>query len=193
MSASRQNRERLVWLVALVLLCLYAAGPSCSLFRGGEEAPLAPAKLPPALPELDEGVCLRPTRMEARPGDTLEVEIAFKPAAWTVSGCEVVLGYDPAVLVVVGVQPGGFLGSDPIVGLKRMDNSAGEVTLAMARRGETPSSCPAGVLATVSLSVRDSAPVGEYPLELTKVGLADASFQDIEGVPTQGATLYVVS
>ena len=193
MSESRQNRRRLVWLVALVLLCLSTAGLSCSLFRGIEEGLPGPGKLPPALPEPEEGIYLRPTQLQARPGDTLDVEIAVRPAGWAVSGCEVVLGYDPVALAVVGVQPGGFLGSDPIVGIKRMDNSAGQVTLVMARTGETPASCPAGVLATISLAVRDPASVGEYSLELTKVGLADASFQDIEGVPTQGATLFVVS
>ncbi len=145
------------------------------------------------VPELEEGVYLRPTQLQGRAGDSFDIEIVVRPAGWAVSGCEVVLGYDPAVLAVVDVQPGAFLGADPIVGLKRLDNSAGEMTLVMARTGETAASCPAGVLATVSLSVRDPAPEGEHPLELVSVGLADSSFQDIEGVPTQGAILYVVS
>lgn len=192
MSESRWNRRRLAWRVVLALLCLCAAGLSCSLFRGAEEGPAAPAKLPPVVQEPEEGVYLRPTQLEGRPGDTLDVEVVVRPAGWAVSGCEVVLGYDPAALAVVAVQPGAFLGGDPIVGLKRIDNSAGEVTLAMARTGETPASCPAGVLATVSFVVRDPALAGEYPLELVSVGLADALFQDIDGVPTQGAMLCVL-
>ncbi|MBE9505863.1 MAG: hypothetical protein IMY84_03530, partial [Chloroflexi bacterium] len=115
MSESRRNRRGLAWWVVLALLCLCAAGPSCSLSRGGEEGPPVPAKPPPVVPELEEGVYLRPTQLQVSPGDTLDVEIVVRPAGWAVSGCEVVLSYDPAVLAVVAVQPGAFLGADPIV------------------------------------------------------------------------------
>ena len=171
-------------LILLVALATILLGASCN--SGGE-----PPSTPLAIPE--EGVYLNPTSIEANPGDELTIHIEVKPSGWGVSGGEINVVFDPNVLQAVAVEPGGFLGSSPIVGLEQLDNQAGEVRLALARVGETEVPSPSGVLATVAFKVLDSADSGIYEIELTVVGLADENFQDISGFAVQGAAIQISS
>jgi len=138
-------------------------------------------------------VYLYPTLIEARPGEELSIEIRVKPAGQGVSGCEVVIGYDPAVMESLGVEAGDFLGAAPLVGLKKIDSQSGKISLAMARVGETTTPSPTGILATVSFRIADSAATGTYNLSLTWAGLSDQDFQDIIGFPTQGTEVWIAS
>lgn len=176
----------------LAMLCLCSLAASCTCAPAEESSPPAP-ELPPTRPEPDEGVYLYPTLIEARPGEDLSVEIRVKPTGQGVSGCEVVIGYDPAVMESLGVEAGDFLGAAPLIGLENIDSQSGTVALAMARVGDTTAPSPAGVLATVSFRVADSAASGTYSLSLTWAGLSDEDFQDIIGFPTQGTEVWTVS
>jgi hypothetical protein len=146
---------------------------------------------PPSIP--GEGVYLNPTFIEAKPGQALSINIEVKPSGWGVSGGEVNLAFNPAVLKAVDVEPGNFLGSSPIVGLRQMDNQEGIARLALARVGIAAVPSPAGILATVEFRVLESATSGTYEIELTKVGLADENFQDLTGFTIQGASIRVSS
>lgn len=171
-------------LILLAALAVGLLGTSCS---GGGEPSITPLAIP------EEGVYLNPTLIEANPGEELTINIEVKPSGWGVSGGEINIVFDPDVLQAVAVEPGGFLGYSPIVGLEQLDNQAGEVRLALARVGETEVPSPSGVLATVAFKVLDSADSGVYEIELTVVGLADENFQDISGFTVQGATIQISS
>jgi len=188
-----------VVLISLILLSILGAvvlPVSCA--RG--PAPVQPPTQPPPaappvapLPEPEEGVYLSPVLLEAHPGEEVSIEIKVKPSGWGVSGCEVSLAFDCEVMTAVEIEPGGFLGTTPVIGLKRMDNGEGIIKIAMARRGETSAPSPPGILATIQFKVSDSAKSGTYELEVTKVGLADESFQDITEFTTQGASIKISS
>jgi hypothetical protein len=172
-------------LVLLVTLATSLYGLSCSC----KEEAAGPTTPPSPIP--NEGVYLTPTFIELQPGQALSLKIEVKPSGWGASGGEINLAFNPAVLQAVDIEAGDFFGSSPIVGLKRVDNQAGVIRLALARVGETPSSSPPGVLATVNFKVSDSATGGTYDLELTKVGLADQNFQDITSFTVQGASIKI--
>jgi hypothetical protein len=172
---------------SLCLLAVLAAGLLGTFCSCGGEPPITPRPIP------EEGVYLNPTFIEANPGEELTINIEVKPSGWGVSGGEISLTFNPDVLQAVAVEPGGFLGSSPIVGLEQLDNQAGEVRLALARVGETEVPSPSGVLAIVAFKVLDSADSEIYEIELTVVGLADEKFQDISGFTIQGTTIQISS
>lgn len=183
------KRKSLLGLAVLAVLCLaFLASCTC-----GNGASPAPEKTPPAPPEPEEGVYLYPTQVEALPGEEFDIEITVRPSGWGVSGCEVVMTYDPQLMEPLDIEAGDFLGATPLIGLKRIDSQSGTITLAMARVGETSAPSPAGVLATVTFKVADSAAAGTYDLPLTWVGLADEDFQDITGFPVQGTSVRISS
>lgn len=174
-------------LALLVIIATSLLGASCT---GGEqvaEPPITSLSIP------EEGVYLNPTFIEANPGEELIINIEVRPSGWGVSGGEIKLVFDADVLQAFGIEAGDFLGSSPIIGLKQLDNQAGEVRLALARVGETGVPSPSGVLATVEFKVLDSADSGIYEIELTVVGLADENFQDISGFTVQGAIIQISS
>lgn len=187
------TRQRLrLGRTALALLCLCCLAVSCTP-APAEESPPAPPEVPPPPSEPEEGVYLYPTRIEARPGEELSVEIRVKPAGQGVSGCDVAMAYEPALMEALGVEAGDFLGAAPRIGLQKIDSQSGTIALAMARDGETTVPSSAGVLATVTFRIVASAAAGEYFLRLTWVGLSDQDFQDIIGFPTQGAEVWILS
>jgi len=175
-------------LVLLIALGIGMLGISCAHEAQPARPPIKP---PPTEPE--EGVYLSPTFIEAEPGQEVTIEVKIKPSGWGVSGSEINLAFAPNVLEVVNIKPGTFLGSSPIVGLKRIDNQGGVVKLALARVGKTTVPSPPGTLATVQFKVLGSASSGNYELELTKVGLADENFEDITNFSVQGTNLKISS
>ena len=192
MNRTLTKRKSLLGLAVLAVLCLCSLAASCTCAPAEESSPPAP-KLPPPRPEPEEGVYLYPTLIEARPGEDVDVEVRVRPSGRGVSGCEVVIGYDPAVMESLGVEAGDFLGATPLVGLQKIDSQSGKISLAMARVGETTVPSPAGVLATVSFRIADSAAAGTYSLSLTWADLSDQDFKDIIGFPTQGTEVWMVS
>jgi len=179
-------------LAVLAMLCLCSLAASCTCAPAEGPSPSSP-KVPEARPEPEEGVYLYPTLIQARPGEDVAVEIRVSPSGWAVSGCEVVIAYDPGVMQPLDIETGSFLGATPLIGLEKIDSQSGTIALAMARVGEATPPSPAGVLATVSFRIADSAAAGTYNLSLTWVGLADQDFQDIIGFPTQGTEVWIVS
>ena len=178
----------LLSLTVLAILCLCPLAISCTCAQGPSSIPPKP---PPSEPA--EGVYLSPVLIEAHPGDEITLEIKVKPSGWGVSGCEVNLDFDPDVMEALAVEPGTFLGDTPLVGMNRIDNQSGWITLALARVGETSVPSPAGVLATVNFKVLVSATSGSYELDLTKVGLANEGFQDITQFTVQGTSINISS
>ena len=126
-----------------------------------------------------------------KPGQEIKFEIKIRPSGWGVSGCEINLSFSSPIMEKAEIEFGDFLGSNPIIGLKQVNNQDGVIKLALARVGETPVPSPPGILAAVNFRILDSASSGTHQLELTKVGLADEYFQDITDFKIQDATINI--
>ncbi|RLC73294.1 MAG: hypothetical protein DRI26_01205 [Chloroflexi bacterium] len=134
---------------------------------------------------------MEPTLLEAKPGQEFTVRIQVKPAGWGVSGGEVSLSFDPTALEVIDLRPGDLLGTNPLMGLKKIDREAGVIKYALARVGPTSAPTPPGAFAIIRLKVLEEAEPGTYGLKLTKVGLADENFQDVKDFEIHGAVVRV--
>lgn len=183
----------LVLLALLMSVCVLVISCTCKEKATEPPSQPAPPELPsePALPEPEEGVYLSPTLIEAKAGQTVSFEIMVKPSGWGMSGCEINLVFSPDIMGEVDIELGDFLGSNPVIGLKQVNNRDGVVRLALARVGETSVPSPPGILATVKFKILDSATSGTYELKLTEIGLADENFQDITGFTVQGASIKI--
>ena len=152
-----------------------------------------PSTAPEPAAEPAAPVYLMPLSIEADPGEEFEVEVNIDLEDRGISGGEIGLTFDSDTMEVVNIEAGDLLGSDPLVGLKEIDNQAGTVKYALARMGETSVPTPPGVLAVLTVRVLNSAGSGSYELKLRKVGLADEKFEDITGLRTQGAQIKISS
>lgn len=130
--------------------------------------------------------------MEGKVGMELEARVWVKVEGYGISAGEILVTFDASSVKVMAVEPGELLGSNPLVGLKNIDNEAGTVKYALARAGSTSVPTPPGVLAILKLKVLESAKSGTYELTLSKFGLADEKFKDLAGLKTQGASIRVV-
>lgn len=129
---------------------------------------------------------------EAGPGEEVTISVEVRPEDWGVSAGEINLGFEPAIMHVIDLEPGDLLGSDPLVGVSDIDNEAGTLRYALARRGPTTVATPAGAFVRIRLGVLEGAEGGMYRLTLTKVGLADENFEDIEDLEFEGASIRVI-
>jgi hypothetical protein len=162
-------------------------------------------------------VWMSPASCEASAGDQLGVEIMAETGPGVgISGAEIQLEFDSSALKVTAIgpdplepelvgldpvdengqsiiyaRPGSLLGEDPLVGLKQIDNDAGIVKYALGRVGETSLDPPPGILAGITFEVLETAPAGEYELQLTSVRLADQDFEDIADITVEEAMISV--
>lgn len=88
---------------------------------------------------------LAPVSVEVNPGDTVRIEVRVEPGQNGISGGEVTVSFDPSLLQAMDIRPGDLLGSDPLVGMKEIDNQGGEVRCALGRVGVTPIPTSPGV------------------------------------------------
>jgi hypothetical protein len=92
---------------------------------------------------------------------TYTVILHMDPRGHAVSGVDVVVRYDPAVLRVAALSKGSLLGADA-ADVSRVDEAAGIIYISLARLGPTTGPTQAGALASLSLTFR--APAGQVPV-----------------------------
>ncbi len=131
-----------------------------------------------------ESVKIQPSEIIVAENQNFTVRIVVEVEKG-VSGGEINLKFDPDAFEVISLKPGDLFGENPLVGVKRIEN--GTIKYALARVGKSVRS--SGDFAVVSFRVK--AESGSYTLQLTKVGLADEKFEDIEGIETGGAIVKV--
>ena len=129
-------------------------------------------------------------------GCFLHGEIQVDAGGHGVSAGEVHLLFDPALLHLTEIEVGDLLGAQPLVGHQAIDNEQGTMGLALARVGQTTSSTPAGIFASVKGELLSSAPGAIYKITIGNVepyvtGFVDENFQDIQQMEYQGATVHV--
>ena len=138
-------------------------------------------------------VCILLPSPEAEVGAEFEARVYVEVEERGISAGEILLTFDADTMEVVSIEPGDLLGSDPLVGLREIDNNAGTVKYAIARVGATSVPTPPGVFAILKFKVLESAKSGTYELNLSKVDLADEEFEDIVGIEAEGASIKVTS
>ncbi len=201
--------KRFKWAILVVVIIGICAGVVFVPWGGDDEAGDIEVKAGTA------HVWLSPASWEAATGDQIGVEIVVDSGSG-ISGAEIELAFDGSALSAIAVvaktlapelvgldpvdeqgntvhydRPGSLLGEEPLVGLKQIDNDAGTVKLALARKGETTSDSPPGILAGVTFEVLDSASAGDYDLQLTSVRLTDQDFEDIPDINVEEAVVTV--
>ncbi len=134
-----------------------------------------------------------PESVTVKAGDELMVEVRVDPDGRGVSGGELNFAFDPQGLTLVKVEAGNLFGPDPLVGIELVDNVAGTLTYALARRGSTTSPTPTSIFAELTFQVSETAAGESYILSVANLGLADEDFQDIAGVNLASAAVNVQS
>ncbi len=168
-------------LLVLVVLCTTLIITSCGPTSLG---------IPPEVPT--EGAYLYPPSQEAEPGQELTVNVEVLSTGAVITGGEIHLTFDPTALNVVHVEIGDLLGVDAVVGLSDIDNGAGAVRVAVARRGISSDPTRSGVLSVIKLKVLETATPGTYQLNFREVVLTDGEFNFLPDVISHGASVNVM-
>jgi len=124
-------------------------------------------------------VSVEPVSTPLCPGDVFSVNVTVDPAGKGVSGAEVKIAFDAAVVECEDVSPGDLLGDSPLEGKKVIDNENGMVRYTLARIGDTPVPTEEGTFAIFSFKVKEDAPEGTYKLEITSAILTDENLDYI--------------
>ena len=143
--------------------------------------------------EVNRGVAVQvtPETVSVDAGDKLVVEVTVEPDSRGVSGGEMNLSFDTEGMTLVNIQPGNLFGAEPLVGVELVDNVAGTLLYALARRGKTTPPTPTSTFAELTFQVSETAAGESYDLSITNLGLADEAFQDITGISLGSATVTV--
>ncbi len=131
---------------------------------------------------------------ELRPGQEFDVDVALDPMGRGISGVQVWIEYDPALVEPVGVEPGSLLGIAPIEAGPIIDEVQGVFQYAAARVGPTDPPTVAGLFATVRFRVLDGfAAASEAVLEISQVKIPDENILEITEVRTGEALRLAIS
>ena len=128
----------------------------------------------------------------AHPGQEINISVNAIANTCGISGSEIMLEFDPAILQIAGLSADGVLGSNPLVGMEEKDNRNGILRYAVARKGRTQITASAETLAGITFRVTDSARSGLYNLTLKEVRLTDEKFEDITEFEVKSGSLEVV-
>jgi hypothetical protein len=144
------------------------------------------------VPANGAAVCVTPRQISIDPGDMGQFSINIKPGEHGISGVELVLSFDPNGIRVIATEPRELLGADPIVGIEKIDQTAGKIWVALARVGPTDSPSPGGSFISVSFQVHEAAePTSTLPLMLTTVNLVDELFAGIVQVHLEDGQISI--
>ena len=132
---------------------------------------------------------LSPSNIEAEEGSSFTVDVDIDAKGEGISAAEVTINFDSQVLVYEGMSPGDLLGPSPILGIESAESGTGQVVFALARRGPTSAPTDAGTLATLTFTVLEDAPAGEYGVTIYRVGLADETHGDVPLIDSSSATV----
>ncbi|MDD5095378.1 MAG: cohesin domain-containing protein [Dehalococcoidia bacterium] len=164
--------------------------PAASPTPSPAEKPLdAPS---PQLPSLD--IYVSPSSQKASPGQEISVSVTAKAVNCGISGSEISVKFDPAVLQVAELNVDDALGSNTIIAVKETGNQSGILRCALARRGTTQISASEEILARIKFRIADWAKTGSYNLTLTEVKLTNEKDppQTMTGVEIHNGSIEIV-
>jgi hypothetical protein len=140
-------------------------------------------------------VLLIPAEETVSAGDTFTLDVEVDPSLYGITAGDVEIFFEPAVFEAIDIQPGDLMGTDVIMGSRKMDNTAGKVSIAVGRVGTIPASSvptPAGTLATVQIKVKDGVSPRGVSIVITSIGLADQEFSAITSITKSFTRVTIV-
>jgi general secretion pathway protein D len=159
---------------------------------GGAVAPIAPAPTPPATPAgaTQTTLAITPTVSTQSLGSTFQASVTIANAQ-DVFAIPVQVQFNPAVLQLVNVDTGPFLGADgQAVALAHRDEGNGLVALSARRPPNAKGISGEGTVAVLTFK---SIAAGDSNLTLVKVGASNSAQVNIPVVSAAGsqATVHV--
>lgn len=139
-----------------------------------------------------DAVYVSPRFQGARPGQEITFQVMANLMDRGISGAEFEVIFRGEVLQARSLRPGDLLGANPLIAADSVDNDAGILHYASARKGTTTAAASEGVLVDITFDVPSTAASGTYPLVLRDVILTDERFESISGLEILGATFEVV-
>jgi len=138
-------------------------------------------------------VNITPASQTVSAGKQFTIDVAVAPAGNGISCGSVTISFNAGVMQVNSVVAGNLLGASPMVapGYPKIDNTAGTVETDLSRVGATVPPTSNGTWATITLTVKSSAPDGTYGINITSASLANETFVDIPGITTVDGTVTV--
>jgi general secretion pathway protein D len=130
---------------------------------------------------------LTPQRLRVAQGETFTLQVQAS-AARPVSHLPIELSFDPALLVVEGVEPGGFLGASGTAQVLADSSHRGELTIGASRVGELPAVSGDGTVATVTFRALAT---GSARVGFVRTQALDAALRPVLPLRTEAATVLV--
>jgi hypothetical protein len=145
----------------------------------------------PTLADPSPSASVSPASQTVDQGDTFSIDISVNTDNNGVSGGQFDFAFDASVMQVDSVTAGDLFGADPNAIGPNIDNVAGTVSLALARKGLTTPPTPNGTFAEITMTMNGDAPLGTYALDITNLQLSDETFATIAGIVTNDGTVTV--
>jgi len=86
----------------------------------------------------------------------------INPAGIGISAADLHISYHPVAFEVLGIRVGSALGSETLTAVEKIDNGVGELSIAIARIGETSVPSNADTLIFIDIRVSGAADVRDY-------------------------------
>jgi len=137
-------------------------------------------------------VSIKPSYLEKRPQEELELYVEVDPAGYGISSGEILIKFNPTIFTVLEVVPGDLLGPSPLIAKQGINNTEGTVWYVAARMGATHPPTPIGTFLRIHLKIKEDAEEGTYPIEILRIGLADEKINDVYGIIRENATLRIL-
>ncbi|GEM_PF-2384603 len=149
--------------------------------------------LPIVSVENEVKVTIESSKYEVKPGEIFTIFIRVNPQIYGISGGEIVLKYDPHVFELINIQVGDLFGSNPIIGVKSIDESAGMIRYAVARTDETERPSSPGVFLILTFKTAETEHVNEgfYDLIIANIELSDEKFEKITNIKVQNVKIHL--
>ncbi len=139
------------------------------------------------------GVYLDPVSLQSSAGQVIDIKVVANITDSGISGGEFQLTYDTSAFQAIKLTPGHLLGESPLIGVEQIDNEAGSVQYALARKGMTQITDSSGTLATVQLQILPSSQPGNYPMKLIYVKLTNEEFKETAGFEIRNGAVEISS
>ena len=137
-------------------------------------------------------VYIEPQSIKVQPGETFTILVKINPGPYGISAGDVNVTFNPQVLDLIDVRVGEIFGTDPLIGFRMIDKLKGFVNYAIARKGETKAPSNPGTFMALTFKVHEDATEAIYEIVISKVGLADQDFHDIEDITIQNAKVIII-
>lgn len=156
-------------------------------------APMPTPKTPkPALPKQAEAsIELLVDNAELSINQYLYFRVWIETREKGISAGEINISFPIDVIEIVEIKSGELLGADPVVGAMNIDQNIGSIQYVLARKGTTVPPTDAGNFCLIKAKVLGTAVQGTYKISISKAGLADEAFEDIENFEVIDTTIQI--